>query len=587
MTFNILQNWNETLKSWLDKFQNLWINKTNIDSQVQSDFEKVKSTTLSKQKVAEIIKWAPEWTNPRDIINGLVKRWYTLEGFTPPKGETPELPKTLQKQEWLGIELPWIHAGAIWTWFEVTGNILWLWADLLTPKESEWLWDELRKMWIDSRQTFLEATAEDPEALSVKLGWILWKYWLALAPTPFGKSSLIKTWAEVIGNIPKIWNIIRSWITWATQVWQFEAITEWEITPTWLATWFIAWPIIDKVSWYLAWPIWKELIDKASERFSKLAKTLSPSRTTKWMVDQQIKKGTEWAIYIREMNPDIKLEWWLSQILDMSKNTRDALWRELSTTRWLWNVNQAPVIKWIDDVIDVLKNPTWTIAKTMGLDKQLTKEIDMLWALPNRKAVLSNLSKVKQDILDRWLQSVKQVDDYIIWLNQNLKNFFAWKSEKLSSQVEAAVASKLRQNLDESIWGLWAEFRKIKEIYWKVRTFEDNLNKVYVQSIRSKDAQLWDFADTFILSNMWASLAAWDVSWFAKAFLQKGIKEQIKKQNDPNYVLEKMFNWIDQSLDIAPTWIAETIRRTVWKVAEPLTAPTKVWLAEWVKTITE
>jgi len=39
---------------------------------------------LSKQQVADIIKNAPQGSNPKDILKGLVQRGYALEGYTPP-----------------------------------------------------------------------------------------------------------------------------------------------------------------------------------------------------------------------------------------------------------------------------------------------------------------------------------------------------------------------------------------------------------------------------------------------------------------------------------------------------------------------
>lgn len=45
---------------------------------------------LTKQKVTEIINGAPEGTDAKDIINGLVSRGYTLEGYTPDKASPQE-----------------------------------------------------------------------------------------------------------------------------------------------------------------------------------------------------------------------------------------------------------------------------------------------------------------------------------------------------------------------------------------------------------------------------------------------------------------------------------------------------------------
>lgn len=51
--------------------------------------------TLSKDQVKQIIQGAPQGTDPKDIVNGLVKRGYTLEGLNDqnPSGATPDQPK--------------------------------------------------------------------------------------------------------------------------------------------------------------------------------------------------------------------------------------------------------------------------------------------------------------------------------------------------------------------------------------------------------------------------------------------------------------------------------------------------------------
>ena len=620
--------WAESPFLTLEKLKQIWADTRGIDSKVEQDIQGSQDNMRTQAQFQESFNRAKNSWKFADISDdqlidkmllGYKNRWLTIEWIDIdeelgvvderkttiiPDKEEPSLISKIDKiadVPWkflfdMGITVP-ANIPNIWL------NILWFAADVLTPKESEWLWDTLRELWTTTRENIQEFFWVDPESFWAKT----WEFWSELATffIPWWQSKLITKFPQASNKIrqigqtidkiwqkaPRLFNVLKSAAKWAAWVWAFEVVSEWEITPTWLAIWAVAWPIFDKVGKVISWPKWAELTKAINERFGKLALKLSPSKATKPIADKTLQKWSEWAIFARSLNPNLKVES-VSDALTLSKWARDALWKELTTTRWLGNVNTAPVVKWIDDVTNILRNPTKL--KEKAFDKKFIKEIDVLEKLPNRKAVIKTLQQQREDILWRWVMSLKQADDYIIWINQNLANFFAWRTDKLASQVDSAVASKLRQNLDDSIWGLWSQFRKTKDIYGKVRTFEDNLNKVYVQAIKRKDAWLWDFADTFILSNMWSSLASWDVAWFAKAFLQKWIKEQVKKQNDPNFVVQQLFKLIDKSLKswwakdiLNPAITKEAVEKT-FKKASPaksakesfdLKALKKVW--EW------
>ena len=96
--------------------------------------------------------------------------------------------------------------------------------------------------------------------------------------------------------------------------------------------------------------------------------------------------------------------------------------------------------------------------------------------------------------------------------------------------------------------------------------------------LRKKDSQLWDYADTFILSNMGSNIVSWNFWWLGKDVLAKLIKEEIKKKNNPNFVLQQMFNLIDEQLWIKPFTTKEKIKRWVQSAA---------WATTWGATITK
>lgn len=584
----------ESEETTTQTLENSWVDVEAINKQVDTSIEEQSVKTLSKDKVTEIIRNAPEWSNPEKIITWLLDRGFNLEWLDPDdvaemrgiqdnvapdqeldadfgvvetiKEEPGFLDESLQRLKDEPI-LSTVGAAAAQV-PDIISNIwgFFIWKPVDAILEKAWvdapsLEAQFKADWIETKEQFQDVFWVDPEDFTTGL----WEFWAEAWAffVPWGQAKLAAKFPQAVEKIGKLWaaiekvwathlapaifNTLKSAFTWAKWVAQFEVVSEWEVTLGWAAIWAVAWPVIDKAAKFIAWPTWQQVTKKINERFGKLAQTLSPSKTTKLLAEKEIKKGTEWALLIRQQNPDIRIEevW---QVLDLSKKTRDLLGRQLSSARWVGNINAVPVVNWIDDVISVLKEPAGTKAKTLALDKKLTKEISALESLPNRKSVIKALENSKEDLLSRWLQSLKQADDQIIGINNNLSSFFSGKSDKLTSQVDSAVASRLRKNLDDTIWGLWAEFRAIKKSYWDVRTFENNLNKVFVQELKKKDAQLWDYADTFILGNIGSSLAAWDLAGLTKWLLQKGIKEQIKKRNDPNFVLREMFKLIDKSI---------------------------------------
>jgi len=326
-------------------------------------------------------------------------------------------------------------------------------------------------------------------------------------------------------------------------------------------------------------PTVKEAIAKINERFWKLSKSLSPIRTTKAVIDKEINKWTQGAFIIREMNPDIKMVWddAVSNILDASKNTRHKIYKDIGTARGTWIIENKNTVKWMNDMIEVLENPSKL--KNYAYDPNFIKQHKTLFNIPETTKVVNSLKNERDALISKWDLTLSQWDDQIVSRNKRLKNFFTQQwDEKISSEVWAAVADNMKKNLDDSIWAMWEQFRNLKKAYWNVKTFEKNINKIYVELLRKKDSQLWDYADTFILSNMGSNIVSWNFWWLGKDVLAKLIKEQIKKKNDPNFVLQQMFNLIDEQLWIKPFTTKEKIKRWVQSAA---------WATTWGATITK
>ena len=137
-------------------------------------------------------------------------------------------------------------------------NTFWFLADVITPKKFEWLWDAFRESWIRQQSDLQELLGTDPESFATS-AWELWTdIWTLFIP--WGQAKLVTKFPQAAEKItklgtavnnlgqksPKIFNALKSSLTWAKEVGKFEAVTEWEVTPEGLAVWAIANPLIWK-----------------------------------------------------------------------------------------------------------------------------------------------------------------------------------------------------------------------------------------------------------------------------------------------------------------------------------------------------
>ena len=436
--------------------------------------------------------------------------------------------------------------------------------------------------WVDTKEKLQKALWVDHDAFMTKTGEFITNVWGSIA-IPVGPAGSVSKTPQIVqtglANLktkaPKLYNILTSPILpsawrWAVEAVKFDMVSEWEPSVMNMALWAWLNSVFTKIWTLLSTPKMQEVKRIALDRMWKLATKLHPSRTTKLITDNEISKATKWIMLIRETNPWLKIFWdeAVSNSLRASTNTRKQLLREMEAERWLWWVDLRPVIEWIDKMKLSLQNDSarrkFIRNKNVRAEfKELSKldSQDVIKVLNNMKTEL--LSPAKSKLWKLWLN---QLDDLIAWNNSLLWDLFQkaiWIKEKSSLKVRWAINKQLIKLLDKSVRWSWRKFRELKRNYWNVRTYEDNLNKIYAQLLRRKDTWLWDYADVFILSNMGQAIVTWDVTWLTKSLLQKTIKEYIKKQNDPNFIVETLFNKVDELLWIPPTWVIETTKRGV------------------------
>jgi hypothetical protein len=409
---------------------------------------------------------------------------------------------------------------ALSTWFEVVWNLLWFWADLLTPKESEWLWDELKSIWLETKEAIQQEFTKNPEWLETKLWWTLAKYWLAFTPTPAWKAPLISKWMELIWNIPKVWNILKSAVTWAWQVAQFEAVTEWEVTKEWLTVWAVVNPFI----WWIAKIVWAW-------------SPVDMLRKITWLKPSQLKNLGAWNV-----KKDAEI------VLDSIKATWDKPTTRLELFEVLNKRQQDIYTKNINPILAKAWD-SWTVQLTWITDDILNK-IDPKVAWQRTWAWIGQTKETEEafeGLVNYWKN--RETQKLTFQEIEDLKRVVAtelreWAPKWLNKSFLTEINTRLWNQLEELLWKVWEWVKGFKREYAAISNIKEPLYAKVAQEIRDSwndiVSQFWFF------SALWQA-ARWEITAASKTAL---VVKIIEKMRDPNTLLNKMIKQIYWRWDI-------------------------------------
>lgn len=148
----------------------------------------------------------------------------------------------------------------------------------------------------------------------------------------------------------------------------------------------------------------------------------------------------------------------------------------------------------------------------------------------------------------------------IQFLNQRLMSFYKNPTPEAvtSAYVDALVANRLRQSLDEAVESINLSsasgegYQALKNRYGALKTVESDVVKRSIVDARKNAVGLLDFADIFSAGDIFRGLATFDPISVGKGAGQIALKEYFKLLNDPNNAVKSLFETADEFLSSSP-----------------------------------
>lgn len=445
--------------------------------------------TLSKDRVAEIIKNAPAGADKKAIVNKLIERGYTLEWYG------AEKPSTAQNLAW------WVVQSSIW--------LPQLWAKLINPVFNaldKYVIDPIsKKLWADPDKV-AQNTAQAQQARQWLMKWAE-TFWQQV--TWWDPESTAFKWAKLVWDIAQTailpwpwWLKAGAWFIkgvgqlakqWAIETAKFTAISEKRLpTPKELAYW-VGWNValwwaikgLQLTGKYLP----KALKESANKSVSQaLAPTWKKMKQiTEKLTPQFLKK---WIRGSQESIQKLAQEW----VEEFGSKIDDAI-------EW-WALDDVFVPRQVvDDVLTLAKGKTmvdWKVVNTVE-HRVISEMQDMISQFPDK--VWWKQARAIKQILDKVVYATK----WGIWAEDlSYKNTLA-----------KSVADSLRNELSKAS----PDLAKLNKEF----SFYKNLQDVIDTTITRQKPQQWAFRK-FAGAIVWGNTQWWPIDkvlWYigTKLFL--------------------------------------------------------------------
>lgn len=206
-----------------------------------------------------------------------------------------------------------------------------------------------------------------------------------------------------------------------------------------------------------------------------------------------------------------------------------------------------------------------TKAGENGVKIDTIKIANELEEVINSKALkLSNPEAVKyaKEVRNRFIQAgeldAKTAQDIIQNYNNSLKAFYRNPTPEglTRNAVDALMANRMRQSLDEEIEGLTgARYQTLKNEYAALKTVERDVLRATLRDARKNTKGLIDYTDIFSGGQLVTGLLTLNPGMVTTGVAQKGIAEWFKYLNDPNRAIKNMFEStarLDQPAGMTP-----------------------------------
>ena len=148
------------------------------------------------------------------------------------------------------------------------------------------------------------------------------------------------------------------------------------------------------------------------------------------------------------------------------------------------------------------------------------------------KASVAELDGASPEIIEARIQD----------LNNSLKGYYEGRTAAAKAQIDGSVAQAMREELDANITSAVGDgYQALKNQYGALKSIEKEVNHRAIVNARKNTAGLTDLTDVFTGGELVAGVMTANPALIAKAVAGREIKEHIKKFNDPDLYVERMF----------------------------------------------
>lgn len=149
--------------------------------------------------------------------------------------------------------------------------------------------------------------------------------------------------------------------------------------------------------------------------------------------------------------------------------------------------------------------------------------------------------------------SPEELDETIKEWNRSLASFYAGAGDKAVGEIEGSVAKVARKKLDDFVEDVTkkAGFQDLKNEYGALRSLEDEVAKRAIVEARRSAKGFFDITDVFTGGELVSGILTGNASQIIKGAAGRGLKEWIKFINNPNRIIKKMFQQVDNALTLA------------------------------------
>ena len=183
----------------------------------------------------------------------------------------------------------------------------------------------------------------------------------------------------------------------------------------------------------------------------------------------------------------------------------------------------------------------------------LAPELDSIIGNPALQITNPEAIRYAQGLKKRFFNKeldAKTAQDVIQNYNKSLDAFYQNPTYESSSKasIDALIANKLRQKLDDGVTGLTGEqYQALKNQYKSLKTVERDIIKAAIRDARKNNKSLLDYTDILTGGDAIAGIVTLNPGLLARGATARGIKEFYKYLNSPNRAIKKIFKSVEKT----------------------------------------